>query len=105
MKRALMLAMALVVVTITGCAGLVNGPVPGFLYNKTKGPLMATDNSATTRMGKATCTTILGLVAEGDCSVKAAKANGGISHVTDVDVDYYNVLGLYGTYTTIVRGN
>ncbi len=44
------------------------------------------------------------LVAYGDASIDAAKRNGGITTVHDVDWDVENFLGIYGKYTVTVHG-
>ena len=49
--------------------------------------------------------TILGLIARGDASVRAAKDSAGISEVSVVDHSVHNFLGIRGQYCTIVRGN
>ena len=38
-------------------------------------------------------------------SISAAKAQGGISTVSSVDVKRENILGVVSTYTTTVKGN
>ncbi len=50
------------------------------------------------------CKSVLGLVAVGDCSIDAAKKNGGITKVNHVDMDVMNILGIYGSYKVIVSG-
>lgn len=55
--------------------------------------------------GKACADSILGLVARGDASIKAAAANGGISNVTRVDHYTNSFLGIIGEYCTIVGGS
>lgn len=90
------------VALISGCAT----PVPvGGLYTDVTLPVMATSASGGTKTGTAVCTSILSLLSSGDCSIDAAKADGGISEVTHVDWKANNILGLIGTYTTTVHGN
>jgi hypothetical protein len=55
--------------------------------------------------GKSCAKAILGLVANGDASIKAAAKAGGISNVTRVDHYTNNFLGILGEYCTIVGGN
>ncbi|MDD3987612.1 MAG: TRL domain-containing protein, partial [Candidatus Omnitrophica bacterium] len=50
-------------------------------------------------------TSILGLVATGDSSIKTAASNGGIKTIKYVDYDAKNILGIYGEYTTTVYGD
>ena len=96
---------AAAVLSLVGCAYSPNAPTSGWIYTDTKSSVAASDGTAMPKTGQATCTSILGLVAQGDCSVQAAKINGGISHVTLVDAKQYSLLGIYATYTTIVKGS
>jgi hypothetical protein len=91
--------------SLAACAGIVASPMAGTTYNETKYGNIATAETATTKEGKACGTTILGAVAQGDASVMAAKANGGITKVTSVDHSAKSILGLWGEWCTIVKGN
>lgn len=62
------------------------------------------DNGPASKTGKACMKSILGLVAVGDASVEAAKANGHITKTSSVDYEVDNLLGVYGTYCTVVKG-
>jgi hypothetical protein len=87
---------------LTACATII--PIGG-LYTDAKLPGIATSNSgASSKIGKAQCTSVLGLIAFGDCSIAAAKKNGCIKKVYSVDWDAKNILGIYGTYNVIVTG-
>jgi len=103
MKKQL-LALSAVTALLVGCAGPAQ-VVPGFLYTDMQGPAQATSNKLGSKVGTATCTSILGLVANGDCSIEAAAKAGSVSTVTHVDTKTTNLLGFYATYTTTVRGN
>ena len=59
----------------------------------------------TEKQGKACAESILGLIARGDASVRAAKENGGITEVTTIDHSARNFLGIVGEWCTLVRGN
>ena len=65
-----------------------------------KGP----NGSDTPKEGKACAESILGLLARGDASVRAAKLQGGITEVTSVDHSARNLLNVVGEWCTIVRG-
>lgn len=88
---------------ISGCAT----PYPyGALYTEIKAPIGAGgDGISYSKVGTAKASSILGLVATGDCSIKAAAANGGIRNIKYVDYDAKNILGLFGEYTTTVYGD
>src|SRR5207244_10760904 len=66
---------------------------------------VATGKTAARKEGRACMDTILGLVARGDASVRAAKESAGITEVSVVDHSARNFLGIRGQYCTIVRGN
>ncbi len=94
---------------LSGCA--TSYPT-GFLYTEFKNGGTIGTGSTTTRgtityskVGKATCTSILSLVATGDASLETAAKNGGIKKIKFVDHQVKNILGIYGEYTTIVYGD
>jgi len=91
------------VLMLAGCAT----PYPyGILYTEVKAPVAAGEGGvAYSKVGKAKATSILGLVATGDCSIKTAADEGGIKDIKYVDYDAKNILGIYGEYTTTVYGN
>ena len=95
-------SVALAVSALALCS--CGAPQIGLAYTEITAPLTATTGTGS-KVGTATSTTYLGLVAKGDASVEAAKRNGGISSVSSVDVKIDSILGLYTTYTTTVRGN
>jgi len=103
-KTALALATAASFALLTGCAGTGAAPVNGFLFSDAKGPLLATNNKNATKVGKAACTSILGWIGQGDCSIEAAAKAGGITEISTVDTEVTNLIGVYATRTTVVRG-
>ncbi len=90
------------VALLGGCA--TSAPIGG-IYTDVTLPLQATSAQGGTKVGTSQCTSILAMLATGDCSIEAAKAAGGITEVTSVDWKANNILGIIGTYTTTVRGN
>ena len=65
---------------LMGCATMI--PVGG-LYTGVKVPVIATSNSgASSKTGEAKWISVLSLIAIGDCSIDAAKKNGGITKRT-----------------------
>lgn len=88
---------------LCSCGGVANQPM-GLVYANVSDPIAATTSSGA-RTGVATATSYLGLVAIGDSSISAAKAQGGISTVSSVDVKRENILGVVSKYTTTVKGN
>jgi hypothetical protein len=88
----------------TGCM-IVDTPVMGVLGSRVRwGEFAQGDDKAGQKEGKACMETILGLVARGDASVRAAKINGGITEVSVVDHSARNFLNIVGEYCTVVRG-
>ena len=94
-------AIAGLAVFITGCAS----PYPqGIIYTDVSLPAIATSNAQSPKMGVSECTSILALVSMGDASINAAAKNGGITKIHSVDWEAKNIMGIYGTYRTVVRG-
>lgn len=79
-------------------------PCVGLVYTDTSFPVTATSAVGAGKVGTATSTTYLGLWAQGDASIAAAKKNGGITTVSSVDEKVHSVLGIVTTFTTTVRG-
>ena len=57
------------------------------------------------KVGIASCESYFGLVAIGDCSIKAAMKKGGITQINYVDYGSTNILGFYAKFTVIVNGD
>ncbi len=87
----------------TGCA-MVVAPVNGGLYTDLKAPVTATSNTGSAKVGTGECTSILGFIAMGDCSISAAMKNGNITKIHHVDHDAMSVLWIYAKYTIRVYG-
>jgi hypothetical protein len=105
MNRKLVASAALIgVMGMTGCM-IVDTPVKGVLGSRvTWGEFAQGDDKAGQKEGKACMETLLGLLARGDASVRAAKAAGGITDVSVVDHSARNFLNVVAEYCTIVRG-
>ncbi len=88
-----------------GCMPVAS-PLMGGIYAEVQGPVLATSNPAPANMkvGEAEAQTILGLIAQGDCSIEAAAQDGGITKIHHVDHETTNILGIIATYKTIVYG-
>jgi len=97
------------VVGLSGCM-IVDSPIKGVLGTEVIWGDIATGETgsatpAATREGKACAESILGLLARGDASVRAAKENGKITEVTSVDHSARNFLNIVGEWCTIVKGH
>lgn len=88
---------------LTGCIA-VGTPAQGLLLTNVTWDGDA-EGELGSKEGRACARSILGLVADGDASIEAAAANGGISEVTRVDHYTSNLLGILGEYCTIVGGD
>lgn len=104
MKRIAYVAGALLPLFLAACQP-VAAPLIGTLYMEMKGPITATEATSATKQGRACAQTVLGLVATGDASIEAAARSGGIKQIVTVDHESKHILGIVGTFCTIVRGN
>jgi len=105
MKRlSFSIAILFLISILSGCAGAGGfGKVPGGLFSDYI--YAENGNGSVSRVGTATCRSYLGWVAEGNCSVRAAARNGGISNVGSVSTKVKNILNIYAEYTTVVTGS
>ena len=87
----------------TGCQPVAS-PVMGIFFNDTKYGYIATEHTDATKEGKACAQSIMGLVAQGDASISAAKAAGGITQVAHIDYTAHSILGVVADFCTIVKG-
>jgi hypothetical protein len=94
----------LISILLSGCAAYSVSPVTGFIYNDVKAPLAVTEFDEGSKVGTATATSILGLVATGDASIKTAMENAGITKIQHVDFRSKSILGIYAEFTVIVYG-
>lgn len=105
MVRLTRLAAVLAVTPLFACAYALS-PVTSSIYGKVQGPIAVTNLTAEpTKIGRSCASSILGLVANGDASIEAAKRAGGITTVASVDFESTNVLFIYATFCTVVRGS
>ena len=106
MRASAMYGAMSLVLCLGGCM-IVESPIRGVVGTEVIWGDMAGSAAApgTTKQGKACAESILGLIARGDASVRAAKANGGITEVTTIDHSARNFFGIVGEWCTLVRGN
>jgi hypothetical protein len=93
------------VMVLTGCAGVggIAGGTYGRLFTQTDAAVAVGSASSAEKVGTAESTAII-CFATGDSSISKAMANGGITKIHHVDCKVFDVLGIYGKYTTIVYG-
>lgn len=97
----------MIVLTAMALAGCVSAPFrpPVGMVALVKAPLSTDGNwNIYPNRGESSSTCILGLWAEGDCSVSAAARNGGIKKVGHVDYEYKNIIGIWQKVTVVVYG-
>ena len=98
------LSICVVCLTLTGCA-YVASPVTGLWYTNVTGPITATGKSGPAlKTGSATATSVLGLIASGNASIRAAALAGGITEIHYVDYHAESLLGIYAKFTVTVYG-
>lgn len=105
-KKIKTLLIVLPLVSAFGCAaglmpvGAIHAP------NGIGGSLVAGDSTEEpTRVGRATATSALGLIATGDASIQTAMKNGGITKMHHVDYVTTVKYGLKAETTVLVYGN
>jgi hypothetical protein len=88
------------------------GHPPGLIYTSVASPhaqqnieLALPGDLSSMRMGRATASSILGLFATGNNSIRAAMQDGGIREVKHVDQETFSLLSIITRHTTIVYGN
>ena len=102
-RRAMQLTLILLVaVGLSGCIS-VSTPAIGLLMTEVTWDGMST-GTVGSKEGKACAQSVLGLVARGDASIKAAASAGGITKISSIDHYTKSMLGIIGEYCTIVRG-
>ena len=81
-------------------------PIAGSLFSAVKGSVLVGDNTAGySKVGVAEATGIVGVVVDGDCSIRTAMEEGGITKIHHVDSEVTNILGVYAKYKTVVYGD
>jgi hypothetical protein len=107
MKFTLGVGLIASVLLLTGCYYSPVVPPIGVVFSDVKAP-MDTELDSTdmgTKSGEAETCSILGLVSWGDASIEEAAKNGGLQTVKHADYEFFTVLGVYSTYTTVVYGD
>jgi hypothetical protein len=91
--------------TLNGCAAYGMAPVNGILMSDVRGPLAVTAYPTATKTGEATCSSVLGLISSGDCSIEAASKKAGITRIHSDDYHSKSTLGIIASFTVIVHGD
>lgn len=102
-KIALVAAAAAVVIVTSGCAVMPNAPVMAPLDMGSTWGEYYDASVRPAKIGKATVQGIL-FFTQGDASVRAAMANGGITKIHRIERETQNILCIVAKYTTVVYG-
>lgn len=89
---------------MTSCATLSTPVGTADLYTQVKSGEGITSNQVGTKVGTASASNVLGLVATGDASIQTAANSAGIKKISHIDSEKTNILGLYSTYKVFVYG-
>lgn len=94
------------VVGLSGCYSAPVMPPLGWVFMDVTAPLDIdqSESAVGTKSGKASSMSILGLVAVGDCSIESAAQDGGITTIQGADYEFFHILGIYQSFTTVVHG-
>ncbi|HJT21295.1 MAG TPA: TRL-like family protein [Nitrospira sp.] len=87
-----------------GCMGEAS-PVIGRIYTDVQYGMFATTATDASKRGESCAKSVLTLFATGDATVTTAKNKGGITQVAAVEHASFNLLGIYSSWCTIVKGN
>jgi hypothetical protein len=86
-----------------GCA-MVSAPATGFIYSDLQYPAHLTSNANSSKTGKGECTSILGWVATGDCSIETIAKAAGVTKIHHIDNHATSILGVYAKLEVTVYG-
>ncbi len=105
MKRILisLAAVACAATCLVSCSS-VKSPINGAFYTDIKDGIAVTGNTGSSKVGTATATGYVGVIATGDASIEAAAKSAGITTIHHVDYHSTSLVGIINTYTTIVYG-
>jgi len=95
----------LLIAFISSCS--TTSPVVGVFYTNVTSPSgdkVATEAINFDKVGEATCKSVLGLVAWGECSIDGAMKNGGLTKVHHVDQLTMGIAFFYSEFTVKAYG-
>ena len=101
-----LLLILFIVFSLTGCGAYSTSPVVGVLVSDVHAPFdVGTGiNKPSLRVGSGSVTSVLGLFAFGDASIRSAAASARIRQIHYVDYHTKSVLGILSTFTVHVYG-
>ena len=91
---------------LTGCLVAPVVPPIGFAFTDIQAPLDIDYDPTVVdgEVGISESISILGLIAIGDASAKTAAHDARITTIEHADYEYFNVLGVFQRYRTVVSG-
>jgi hypothetical protein len=101
-KRIVLVAAIGATAILSGCAS--NQPHGGAFTDLTLPVQVTNENGTSSKQGKSSCVSYAAMVAMGDCSIEAAKRDGGITEVHHMDWKVNSILGIIGRYELTVYG-
>lgn len=104
MKKLFIIAAVAATALLSSCASTSTVCGVGGLYTNVKEGVTATSNNVGSKVGTATATNILGIIATGDASISTAASNAGIKKISHVDANKKSILGIFSTYEIFVYG-
>lgn len=104
MKKLLIIAAVAVTALLSSCASTGTVCGVGGIYTDVKSGMTATSNNVGSKVGTASATNVLGIIATGDASINAAANNAGIKKISHVDQQQKSILGLFTKYEVFVYG-
>ncbi|HLC16220.1 MAG TPA: TRL domain-containing protein [Thermodesulfovibrionia bacterium] len=108
MKRVVLFSLLLIFMILSGCIQAPVVPPMAILYTGIEAPLDVDFNNTDLgkKEGEASCTSIMSMVAWGDCSTRKAAENGSITTIKHSDYKFNNyVLGFVQILTIRVYGD
>lgn len=105
MKKIYLAAVASIALFASSCAMIGTPAGVGAFYTGVTSGEAVTSNNLGKKVGQSSATNVLGLVATGDASIAAAAKEAGIKKISHVDSKKTSILGIFGTYKTIVYGD
>lgn len=102
-KTTLVAAAAAVVIVASGCCVMPNAPILAPLDMGSTSGEYFDPSVKNLKTGKATVQGIF-FFTQGDASVRAAMANGGITKIHRIERETQNILCIVAKYTTVVYG-
>jgi len=103
MKKVKELILSAGVALLLSSCVMTQAPLSGKLYTHVKGPVTATSNSKSSKVGSSQAVGFFG-IAIGNASIENAAKSAGITKIHHVDYRVVNFLGLFGSYKIYVYG-